>query len=71
MNVKDIIQVDYKTYYSEEFMFKFTKWCDKHHTRLVRGWVKNSDFFFNSPGEIYTTKELLEEFKKSKDAVSE
>jgi hypothetical protein len=51
--------------YSEEFMFEFAKWCARYYIRFSNCWeAKESD-------DIFTTKELLEEFKKSKDAVSE
>jgi len=64
MNVKDIVQVDYKTYYSDEFMFEFSKWINSKYIRLSKGWLTTED---NTSRELFTTKELLEEFKKSKD----
>ena len=69
MLVKDIVQVDYKQYYSEEFMFEFTKWCNNNYCRVAKGWltweyVNNPHFEDEPKPELFTTKELLEEFKK-------
>ena len=74
--MKDIIQIQVwkdkeKPYYSEEFMFEFAKWCARNYMRLTETWIKIQDYGESSPVQIFTTKELLEEFKKSKDAVSE
>ena len=60
--------------YSEEFMFEFAKWCNNNYCRVVKGWltweyVNNPHFDDEPKPELFTTKELLEEFKKSKDAV--
>ena len=64
----DITDTQYGTYYSEEFMFEFTKWINSKYIRLTKGWLTTED---NTSRELFTTKELLEEFKKGRDAVSE
>lgn len=50
-----------KIYYSEEFMFEFAKWINNKYIRLQKGWLTTED---NTSRELFTTKELLEEFKK-------
>lgn len=49
--------------YSEEFMFEFTKWCAKNYYRFTKFWRKLN----STEMGCYTTKELLEQFKKLKD----
>jgi hypothetical protein len=66
--------INWEFTYSEEYMFEFTKWCNNNYCRVVKGWVTweyvNNSHSDNEPKpELFTTKELLEEFKKSKDAV--
>lgn len=46
-------------YYSEEFMFEFTKWCGENYVRGEKTWWDLNVY----PNQAYTTKELLEEFK--------
>lgn len=53
--------------YSEEFMFEFSKWSAKNYMRLTETWIKIQDYGEESPIQIFTTKELLEEFKKGRD----
>ena len=64
-----------KYYYSEEFMFEFTKWCGVKYIRLTKGWVQKKKFCKGVNVAIhdtfYTTKELLEKFKEIKNGVSE
>ena len=51
-------------YYSEEFMFEFAKWINSKYIRLQKGWLTTED---NTSRELFTTKELLEEFKKTRN----
>lgn len=55
--------------YSEEFMFRFTKWCSKNYMRVNKGWTSWEDIVstITSKDRLFTTKELLEEFKKIKN----
>ena len=54
---------DVSTTYSEEFMFEFTKWCAKNYYRFTKFWRKLN----STEMGCYTTKELLEQFKKLKE----
>ena len=49
-------------YYSEEFTIEFTKWCATNYIRGSKVWMKNLE-----DTKFYTTKELLEEFKKTRN----
>ena len=51
-------------YYSEEFMFEFTKWTNSKYKRLKKGWKSSrvEDGLY-----LFTTKELLEEFKNTRN----
>lgn len=51
-------------YYSEEFMFEFAKWINSKYIRLTKGWITTED---NTSRKLFTTKELLEEFKNIKN----
>ena len=54
--------------YSEEFMFEFTKWASIKYIRLSKGWAPHKAFTkLVGSANFYTTKELLEQFKKLKE----
>jgi hypothetical protein len=63
MNGKFIDGIDTSltpNWYSEEFMFEFAKWCAQNYYRFTKFWRKLN----STEMGCYTTKELLEEFKK-------
>ena len=48
--------------YDEEFVIEFTKWATCNYRRLKITWISRSN-----PVRLYSTKELLEQFKKLKE----